>query len=379
MQTPASITGQSSIMLAKLHKTLRLCVLPITAVLLSACDGGQLLSAQAPVQLKLDALPTVAAAHADQGESLLVNGSFERGLTGWDACNRASNLRIVKKSSAGKHSVRVKQYECIQQALRVSPGTELSLSCDIGTTNRKHRWAGLGISYYDVNGIFISEPPATVIPRHRAFRNYTVSGDAPGQAYYAMAWFYTDRRGWIDNCSLTAEQPPVLDSNLLVNGSFDSLEDSDDPAATGVSFLFNTSFDVEQSNIRPVHSPLSQFALAIDFEASGASAKQSLTGEALQALSGTDFLLSCDARNNHPVQAGFLQISFLDNNADPIPANVGFSASIPPQTTEFQPVTLTGTVPASNDLSGTVTIIAGNRLPQNSTVEVDNCVLTVVN
>ncbi len=137
----------------------------------------------------------------DTGTGVLANPDFSEplgNLPGWSACVDDNAISI----ETANRRARVGAGECILQLVDIEPGSSNSISCDVSASN-PDIWSGMAISFYDVNGGFISESEAARADSVNATRK-TSTGTAPSNANAALVWFYTESGGTIDNCSLVS-------------------------------------------------------------------------------------------------------------------------------------------------------------------------------
>ena len=178
-----------------------------TAGLIVSCDSGgsSAVIVERPdtvVVPEVTRLRSVASAES-AGTNLLNNPDFDEALgdiPGWAACSDDSNLS--QQIADWGSFVTVTGPECIQQGVAVEAGRELSLSCNIyADTTDGNPWAGLGLSFYDDQWNYISEPEAAFVANGSSSYHF-VSGTVPANASNVGVWYYTESGGTVDNCVL---------------------------------------------------------------------------------------------------------------------------------------------------------------------------------
>ena len=259
-------------------------------MLVAGCGSGETDSTASPGDvsapevnriLDIPSLVRVAAATLPESNNLLTNGSFEDDLDGWGACEDQPKLKITDNSSDGSKAVLVKRGNCVQQGVAVSPGQSLNLSCDALMVSNNNAWTGLGLSFYDQDWNFISEPDAQLITSS-GFSTYNIAATAPSSAANVAMWLYTDGQASLDNCVLSGDStppPPPLTGNLLYNASFveqnGNMPDGWTDLCNGTSYS-NFAFGDKSLTV-----------------ADGACVHQYLRPQVLSAIQGKNFIYSC--------------------------------------------------------------------------------------
>lgn len=182
----------------------------LAAFSLSACDSNaitavqQATSSRSPFHNQPLSLRTVTAADPNSPE-LLSNADFSNQFSGWTMCSGSDGVSVVNSTAV------VSAGNCVSQGINVSADQDLTLTCTVKRASAGDPWAGVGLSFYDINGNFISEPTAAQVDS-TSFAEYTVEGTAPQGAAYASGWVYTETGVTVANCSLKDSgnvQPPV--------------------------------------------------------------------------------------------------------------------------------------------------------------------------
>lgn len=174
----------------------------------SGCDSTQVMPESTmgyeSVNPKLNVRQAAAADLSQTGT--LVNGGFDNPIgiqPGWEAC--VDDNALAPNSFGG---IDVGPQECILQIVDIDPGTTNTLSC-LASASNPELWSGLGVSFYDTNGEFISESDAVrVTTESLRSRGPTTrmptTGLAPANTDKAIVWFYTESGGRIDNCEFNS-------------------------------------------------------------------------------------------------------------------------------------------------------------------------------
>lgn len=204
----------------KIHATLTIAA--CVSTLLSACDSGSStnnanISTQQPGYIAgLISSRTLASLPATTN-NYLVNPDFTTAFPpdwnisgeqpGWQACTSSNALSRVSANDSPQRRgtgfyAQLGRAQCLQQGITIAVGDELTFSCDIspfGTST----WNGLGMSFYDSNWNFISEPDAVSPVADGSTQNLAVTGKAPSGSAFVGVWYYTDTGAAMDNCVLS--------------------------------------------------------------------------------------------------------------------------------------------------------------------------------
>ena len=169
----------------------------------------------------------------------------------------------------------------MQQGVAVNPGQSLTLSCAAREIGNSNEWTGLGLSFYDQDWNFISEPDAQLISA-TSFSTYNITATAPSNTANVAVWLYTEDQASLDNCILSGDStppPPPLAGNLLYNASF--VEQNGNMPDGWTDLCNGTAFTSFAFNDR---------SLTVD---DGACVHQYLSPQALSAIQGKNFIYSC--------------------------------------------------------------------------------------
>lgn len=141
---------------------------------------------------------------ADQSDELLINAAFYDQLNAWSVCDTTT-------ASVVNNAVVLSDRNCVDQSIDSVAGQELELTCEVRRLTQGSEWTGIGLSFYDENWEFISEPDAVPVVSD-SYRNYTVTGTTPTGTRYVLAWTYTVAGASVNRCSLinsgSVEPPP---------------------------------------------------------------------------------------------------------------------------------------------------------------------------
>ncbi len=190
--------------------------------LLSACDSDQTkdnasnLVQQPGYIAGLISKRTLASLPAT-AENYLINPDFTSAFPpdwniggeqpGWQACTSSNALSRVSADDTQRRSgtgffAKLGSGQCLQQGVAISASDKLTFSCDVSPVSTG-TWNGLGMSFYDTDWNFISEPDAVVPVPDGSTQNLAVSGVAPENAAFVGVWYYTDTGAAMDNCVLS--------------------------------------------------------------------------------------------------------------------------------------------------------------------------------
>ena len=150
---------------------------------------------------------TVNITMTSQSRELLVNTDFINQLDSWNACD-------FNNASVSNNTAVLTGRNCLDQSADVSPNQELELTCEVRRLADGTDWTGMGMSFYDENWNFISEPEAVPVVGD-SFREYKLTGTVPAQARVVLAWTYSVSGMAVNRCSLvntsSTEPPPPSD------------------------------------------------------------------------------------------------------------------------------------------------------------------------
>lgn len=132
---------------------------------------------------------------------LLSNPNFSDQLNNWSTCESSGEVAIA--SQDGVNTAVISGRNCIHQTVAVSESQALHFSCGVKRQSSGDEWAGVGLSFYDENWAFLSEPDAATVISE-SYRDYVVSGTVPTNARFAGVWVYATSGASISGCSLTA-------------------------------------------------------------------------------------------------------------------------------------------------------------------------------
>jgi len=268
------------------------------AIALSACDSRELAvdskthTRATGIHDSFDMskliLRAAAALHSDNG-NLLIDGSFEsQSKSGWDNCGSENKIRYTHDASDGGTALKLRKQGCVYQGMRIERGALVSLVCDAKISSKRNDWTGLGISFYDEHWNYLEDAPYTEVNSYQ-YSTYEVTEQAPASAVYASVWFYTENKALLDNCFLNTEE--AESPNLLYNGDFTI----DRPG------YIRDEFPVTQAdgwrdacggvNLWVSSNPNGEMVLS-----EGACVHQQLSNDAIDALRGNYFELTCTYR-----------------------------------------------------------------------------------
>lgn len=323
----------------------RLLIPLLTAPFLAACNGSDIsvTGAQSVAETlttrpldHTDARRMAAAVSNSNATNLLVNGDFSDSANGWISCS-GDNLQVIDVN--GQSAAVVAPADCVQQAVTIAPGDNLVLECDAQRRTAIQNWTGLGISFYDSEWQFISEPSPALINNSSDFGRYTVAGEAPTGAAYAGIWLYSDADASLTNCILenTDELPDTGGGGLLLyNGNFDQRENNLPVGWTDYCGGFVESVGgVYVGDVRI---------------GSGACLTQSLSSSAISTLRGQPFRFVCEMFNGTVGSYGELGTNLT-----------GTHTSTPLITNSSGSFTLSGTTAADIDNAYVSIYIEGDR------------------
>lgn len=269
----------------------RIAVVGLSIMLISACDSdgststtGALTPTPPPnISASLDVPALMARTTASTTPAdLLINGSFEQDLSGWQSCSPNPKPKIVSDATDGSKALLIKKQNCIQQGVAINSGETLIFSCDVKMKSNRNDWSGLGLSFYDEFWNFIDEPaPGTI--NGNTYSTYSVTGVAPDNARNVAVWLYTENQVIADNCQLQKvteppPPPPPVYGNLLTNAEFDEGGET----ALGWSDRCNGNYQRSSS-----------FGNSIIIS-SGACVHHRPGNDVLAALQGNYFAYSCE-------------------------------------------------------------------------------------
>ena len=141
---------------------------------------------------------------------LLVNADFSDELNSWDVCDNGSEVTF--NNSGGTTVALLNGRNCIHQGVEVTSNQQLTFTCQVGRVDGGSDWSGVGLSFYDANWGFVSEPDPQFISSTN-YQQYQVTGVAPARARYVGAWVYTNSGVAVAGCSLVmsgeTEPPPT--------------------------------------------------------------------------------------------------------------------------------------------------------------------------
>ena len=224
----------------------------------------------------------------------LINGDFIFGDGGWSTCSGSGvNYRPTVPRQA-----QIAAGDCVQQGVTVTEGETLALQCQ-ATSNfgsPGQTWTGMGISFYDQNWNFISEPNAALINATNSVETYSVTGTVPPGAAFAGVWLYSDPGATVISCVLadpgTLPTPPV--TALLFNNDFSIVENNtplgwNDYCGGDVFKPFSSTTGVRISN--------------------GGCMTQSLSSSAIAQLRGKPFSFNCLLETQDSNATAYAEIS----------------------------------------------------------------------
>ena len=197
-------------------------VVTCMAALLSACgsnsDGNTENSVQSPGVIAGLISSRTQAAQPASTTNYLVNPNFSADFPpdwniageqpGWQACTSSHALSRVSVNDTQQQRgtgfyAQLGRGQCLQQGIAITTGDELTFSCDVSPFSTGS-WNGLGMSFYDENWSFISEPEAVSPVPDGSTQNLAVTGVAPAGAAFVGVWYYTDTGAAMDNCILSS-------------------------------------------------------------------------------------------------------------------------------------------------------------------------------
>ncbi len=153
---------------------------------------------------------TVSLTVVDETNELLTNTNFTSQLDAWNTCD-FNNASVVNNVAV------LTGRNCLDQSVSVTPNQELELTCDVRRLTSGTDWTGMGLSFYDENWNFISEPDAVTVIGE-SFADYTLTGTVPAQARIVLAWVYSVSGVAVNRCSLIdtsdTEPPPPSGINF---------------------------------------------------------------------------------------------------------------------------------------------------------------------
>ena len=270
----------------------------LIATALSACDSQELApynhTADVTIHNHFDIaalmLRTPAAAHDSDG-NLLINGSFENQQSyGWNSCANQSKLNFSNQSTDGASAITLKKQQCVYQGVSIDPRATVSLVCDARVDSKRNDWTGLGISFYDQYWNYLQDAPSALID-NKEYTAYEVTGQAPESAVYASVWFYTENKALLDNCFLTSEQ--TITENLLYNGDFTIHRSGTIQRPDDITSYPVTQPDGWRDACRGVNLAVTSVESGEMVVSEGACVHQQLSNEALDALRGNYFEMTC--------------------------------------------------------------------------------------
>ena len=280
------------------------------------------------------------------GDNLLQNGEFEtlaNGLpTDWAVGCGGSATSVTGRSGKG---LSLTGGVCVDQGLSASDisalsGNEYTYSCYVKNTG----------GYASISIFLDDQPTFKPIPVSSSYALVEIKGTA-AQVSSGFVSIYSEGGLTIDQCSLTTGDvapppppPPPNGDNLLENGGFETLNANSKPV--------NWSKGCGGSYDRVVGRSGNGLSLT-----GGACVDQPLSSSDLTTLANKQYTYSCYAKNT----GGYASMSIF---FDDVP-----TATVIPQSNDFQLVEVTGTAPSAG--SGFVSIYSEAGLI------VDDCSLTV--
>jgi len=295
---------------------------------------------------------------------LLANGSFEDYLdSGWESCGNKNKIKFTHEASDGDVALKLNRNGCIYQATEIVPSTTVQLVCDAKIASKKSHWTGLGMSFYDQHWNYLSDATSAVISGN-SYAAYEVTEHAPDTAAYVSVWFYSEDKALLDHCVLSAEATEA--ENLLYNGDF-SITRNGDVRGNPV---------VQADGWRDACNGFNGLGAGREMVLSeGACVHQQLSNEAIQALEGNYFELTCDYNLTTDNYAGFA------TNLTDLRRETGHNENIVLTRTStdqflFGTATLSGKASDHLDPAPGVFVAIGKQ--GNDMLFVRNCSLTIV-
>ncbi len=229
-------------------------------------------------------LRTAAATSQTDGNAL-TDGSFEELFkSGWDSCGVQNKISFTDRVTDGEVALELKRQGCVYQGVEINPNATVSLVCDAMVRSKRNDWTAIGISFYDEFWNYLGDAESAVVSGH-VYGAYEVTAQAPGTALYASVWYYTENRALLDNCFLTADESES--ENLLYNGDF-TINRAGEIRGYPVDLADGWRDACNGFNQRVSTVPDGEMVLS-----EGACVHQQLSAEAIQALEGNYFELTC--------------------------------------------------------------------------------------
>ncbi|MBL9153438.1 MAG: PQQ-dependent sugar dehydrogenase [Verrucomicrobiales bacterium] len=153
--------------------------------------------------------------------TLIANGDFETGLTGWD---RGGTVTLSTSARSGTQAVQLGAESFIVQSIPTTAGTNYLYT---GWYRSQGAASSLqaGVSFYDATGRWIADRVVSLDPS-AAYAPFTLEFTAPAGATSAAIWFLTGTGGGVLVDGLVYKAggngDPVDTGNLLANGNFES-------------------------------------------------------------------------------------------------------------------------------------------------------------
>ena len=226
-----------------------------------------------------------AAATSKIDGNALSNGGFEQQLeAGWDSCGMQNKISFTNKVTSGKTALELNRQGCIYQGVQINPNETVSLVCDAMVSSKRNDWTGIGISFYDEFWNYLGDANYTEVSGNE-YKAYEVTDQAPGSANYASVWIYTENKALVDDCFLSTQEANV--ENLLYNGDF-TIGRPGQVRGQAINQADGWRDACNGVNLQVSRSPVGEMILS-----EGACVHQQLSDDAIQALQGNYFELTC--------------------------------------------------------------------------------------
>ena len=172
-------------------------------------------------------------------QNLLINGSFEDTLSGWNSCGDASALSLSSNAYQGTSALAFQGGSgCLYQEVPVTDDQQYALSCQVKSPGIL--WSIIELSYLDAQYNKLSTTTKQIVASASTYSPYTLSNSAVEGSSYALVLLYSEDQTLIDNCVLSPVQEPETPPDTAPPVvSMDQI----DPSPTGVVTITGDSTD----------------------------------------------------------------------------------------------------------------------------------------